>query len=60
MTRVLIPLANGCEELEAVTLIDLLRRAGIEVLTAGLAAGVVTASHGTRLLPDRTLDEVMA
>lgn len=59
MTRVLIPLANGCEELEAVTLIDLLRRAGIEVLTAGLTPGFVTASHGTRLMPDRTLDEVM-
>ena len=59
MTRVLIPLANGCEELEAVTLIDLLRRAGIEVLTAGLIPGFVTASHGTRLMPDRTLDEVM-
>jgi 4-methyl-5(b-hydroxyethyl)-thiazole monophosphate biosynthesis len=59
MTRVLIPLAQGFEELEAVTLIDLLRRAGIEVVTAGLEPGVVQASHGTRLLPDTLLDQVM-
>lgn len=59
MTRVLIPLAPGFEELEAVTLIDLLRRAGIEVVTAGLEAGVIQASHGTRLMPDQPLDRVM-
>lgn len=59
MARVLIPLAEGCEELEAVTLIDLLRRAGIEVVTAGLAQGPVKASRGTVLLPDVRLDEVL-
>jgi len=58
MTRALIPLANGCEELEAVTLIDLLRRAGIEVVVAGLAPGPVTASRGTVLVPDTTLAAV--
>lgn len=57
--RVLVPLAEGCEELEAVTVIDLLRRAGLEVVTAGLADGPVTASRGTRLLPDTTLDRVL-
>ena len=59
MARVLIPLAQGCEELEAVTIIDLLRRAGIEVVTAGLEPGAVTASRGTVLLPDTTLDQVL-
>jgi 4-methyl-5(b-hydroxyethyl)-thiazole monophosphate biosynthesis len=59
MARVLVPLADGCEELEAVTIIDLLRRAGIEVVTAGLADGPVTASRGVVLLPDRSLDEVL-
>ena len=59
MASVLIPLAQGCEELEAVTVIDLLRRAGIEVTTAGLEDGPVTCSRGTVLLPDTTLDAAL-
>lgn len=56
MARVLVPLAEGCEELEAVTIIDLLRRGGIEVIVAGLVPGMVKASRGTQLMPDTTLD----
>lgn len=59
MASVLVPLAAGCEELEAVTIIDLLRRAGIEVVGAGLEAGPVKASRGVVLLPDATLDEAL-
>lgn len=60
MTKtILIPLAPGCEELEAVTLIDLFRRAKLNVVTAGLNDGPITASRGTRLLADVALDEVM-
>ena len=59
MASVLIPLADGCEELEAVTIIDLLRRAGIDVVTAGLKTGSVKASRGTVLVPDTTLDAAM-
>jgi 4-methyl-5(b-hydroxyethyl)-thiazole monophosphate biosynthesis len=55
MARVLIPLAQGCEELEAVTVIDLLRRAGIEVVTAGLDDKPVKASRGVVLIPDTVL-----
>ena len=56
MAKVLVPLADGCEELEAVTIIDLLRRAGVEVVAAGLNPGVVKASRGVQLVPDVTLD----
>ena len=56
MSKVLVPLAEGCEELEAVTIIDLLRRAGIEVVAAGLQPGIVKASRGTQIVPDMTLD----
>lgn len=59
MATVLVPLAQGCEELEAVTIIDLLRRAGVTVVVAGLDAGPVTASRGVVLLPEITLDEVL-
>ncbi len=59
MARVLVPLAPGCEELEAVTIIDLLRRAGVEVISAGLDDGLVRCSRGTVLMPDTTLDEVL-
>ena len=57
--RVLVPLAEGCEELEAVTIIDLLRRARIEVVAAGLQPGTVTASRGVRIEPDMSLDEAL-
>jgi len=59
MPTVLVPLAQGCEELEAVTIIDLLRRAEVKVVAAGLEAGPVTASRGVVLVPDVTLDEVL-
>jgi len=57
---VLVLLAEGCEELEAVTVIDLLRRAKIEVTVAGLDDKPVTASRGTRLIPDCSLDTARA
>ena len=59
MARVLVPLAQGCEELEAVTIIDLLRRAGIEVITAGLDDQAVKASRGVTLVPDTSLEEAL-
>ena len=59
MPTVLVPLAHGCEELEAVTIVDLMRRAGIEVITAGLDAQPVQASRGMVLVPDKSIDDVM-
>ena len=59
MPNVLVPLAQGCEELEAVTVIDILRRANITVVTAGLDDKPVSASRGVVLMPDMTLDEAM-
>ena len=59
MAHVLVPLAQGCEELEAVTIIDLLRRAEVQVTTASLDDQTITASRGTKLVADTTLDQVI-
>jgi 4-methyl-5(b-hydroxyethyl)-thiazole monophosphate biosynthesis len=53
--RILVPLAEGFEEIEAVTIIDVLRRAGLDVTTAGLRSGPVQGSHGISVAPDADL-----
>ncbi len=58
--RVVVPLAEGVEEMEAVIIIDVLRRAGLEVLVAGLeGAGPVHASRGVTLHAELGLDEAL-
>jgi 4-methyl-5(b-hydroxyethyl)-thiazole monophosphate biosynthesis len=59
MSHVLVPLAQGCEELEAITITDLLVRAGITVTTCGLDATPVVASRGATLIPDTHIDAVL-
>jgi 4-methyl-5(b-hydroxyethyl)-thiazole monophosphate biosynthesis len=59
-SRVLVPLAEGFEEIEAVTVVDLLRRAGIEVRTASLAGTRVTGSHGIAIESDISIDVAVA
>ncbi len=57
--RVLIPLADGVEELEAVTVIDVLRRGGIDVTSAALGDALpVKGSRGVTLLADTVLDSL--
>ena len=55
--RILVPLAEGFEEIEAVTIIDVLRRAGLDVTVAGLAPGPVRGAHGIPVVPDAALGE---
>lgn len=57
--RVLVPIAPGVEEIEAVTIIDVLRRAGAQVTVAGLVDGVIEASRGVKLVADVPLDAVV-
>ncbi|PJZ68119.1 protease [Leptospira perolatii] len=55
MAKVLIPFAHGMEEMEAIILVDVLRRAGVEVITAGLEEGPVIAARKTKHVPDTLL-----
>jgi len=58
MARALVLLAPGAEEMETVIVVDVLRRAAIEVVVAGLqGAGPVICSRQVRLLPDVALGE---
>ena len=59
-STILVPLAPGFEEIEAVTIIDVLRRAELSVSVVGLAAGPVTGAHGMTLETDGTLEQVDA
>src|ERR1044072_9272327 len=59
MPAVLVLLADGFEEIEATAPIDLLRRAGAEVVVASLADGIhVTGRSGLTMHADTTLSEV--
>lgn len=60
-TRALISLADGVEDIECVTLIDVLRRAEIEVVVASIEGRrMITCARGTRLTADTMLVDVLA
>jgi 4-methyl-5(b-hydroxyethyl)-thiazole monophosphate biosynthesis len=56
--NVVIVLAPGFEEIEALTIVDVLRRAGISVLLAGIVEPPITGGHGVRVMPDISIDEI--
>ena len=57
MFQILIPLANASEEMEAITIIDALRRANADVVVASPEDGVeIVARHDTRIVTDVLLD----
>lgn len=57
--RVLVPVADGFEEIETTTVVDMLRRAGTEVCLAGLEKRILTGSRLIKVEPDCALEEVL-
>jgi len=57
MPKVLVPIATGFEEIEAITIIDVLRRADIEVLTAGIDRKCVKGAHGIEIKTELHIDD---
>ena len=55
---VYVLLGTGFEETEAIAPIDLLRRAGVEVLTVGINGKAIVGGHGITVQADITLDEI--
>lgn len=61
MKRVLVPLAPGFEEVEALTVVDYLRRAGAQVITASVGApNPIAGKHKIRVMADIDLGEALA
>ncbi len=56
--KALVPIANGSEEMEAVIIIDTLRRAEWDVTVVGLTDGTIEASRGVKLVPDTAFEQV--
>ncbi|MCZ6172538.1 DJ-1 family protein [Campylobacter ureolyticus] len=58
MKKVAIILADGFEEIEAITAIDILRRAEIKAVSVGLNKKIVNGTHGIEVKADMILDDL--
>lgn len=58
MSKLLVPISNGFEEIEAISIIDVCRRAGIEVITAGVEDNILTGAHNIKIETDKKISEV--
>ena len=55
---VYVILGKGFEEVEAIAPVDILRRCGVEVCTAGIGGKTVEGSHGISVMADCTVEEI--
>lgn len=58
MVKAVVFLAPGFEEIEASTIVDVLRRCGVGVTIAGLTAGLIEGSHGIKFASDIVVENL--
>ena len=58
MPKMLVPLAEGFEEIEAITIIDVCRRGGIDVTVAGVNEMTINGGQGIEVAADCLIDSV--
>jgi 4-methyl-5(b-hydroxyethyl)-thiazole monophosphate biosynthesis len=58
MPKILMPIAEGFEEIETITVIDVLRRAGITVVTAGLQGSMPKSARGVQIMTDKKFSDI--
>jgi len=56
--KILVPLAEGFEEIETMSIVDVLRRAGHDVTLAGIPGSIITGSRGVKVLADKMLKDI--
>ncbi len=56
--KIMVPFADGFEEVEAITNVDVLRRAEIDVLTVTLDKETVIGAHNLEIITDYTLSNI--
>ncbi|MFH1531975.1 MAG: DJ-1 family glyoxalase III [Pseudomonadota bacterium] len=56
-SKAVVLLAEGFEEIEALTIVDILRRAGVDLVTAGVGGLEITGAHGVTVLADLWLED---
>lgn len=57
--KIMVLLAEGFEEVEFVTIVDILRRAGVAVTVVGLKSDPIDGSHGIKVMPDTSVDSII-
>ncbi len=58
MNQILVPLANGFEEIEAISIIDICRRGGLDVIVAGVDDKTAMGAHNIPIVTDCLITDV--
>ena len=59
MKKILVVIAPGFEEIETITIVDILRRAGARVTLGATVKGIIKGSRGIKVEPDEFLDNIL-